>query len=75
MHLPSPTRRQFLRSATAATLAAAALRGTRASATPLGLPLGLQLYSVREQLAIIHKATLEQTGSLLNRRGKDAGDI
>ncbi|KLO12360.1 NAD-binding protein [Schizopora paradoxa] len=31
--------------------------------------------SVRDQLAIIHKATIEQTGSLLNRRGDNAGDI
>ena len=43
------SRRQFLGS----TAAFAALSfSKRAFATPLGLPLGIQLYSVRQQMAV-----------------------
>lgn len=59
------TRRNFLQTAASASLAGAALlRNTRASATPLGLPLGLQLYSVREQLAKDYEGTLKQVAGL-----------
>ncbi len=44
------TRRTLLRS-TALTTAAFALRGNVALADPLSLPAGLQLYSVRDQMA------------------------
>ena len=46
----SLTRRSFLTRASAATVSASFLNRF-AGATPLGLPLGLQLYSVRQQMA------------------------
>ena len=63
--LPSSTRRAFIRSTSAATVGAALAWGTpRAHALPLGLPLGLQLYSVREQLAKDYEGTLKQLSSI-----------
>jgi sugar phosphate isomerase/epimerase len=74
----SMTRRQFL----ARTVAAAGLAGmaSRAQADPLGLPIGLQLYTVREQLAKDFDGTLRQVAaagyqevelySLLGRKAK-----
>jgi sugar phosphate isomerase/epimerase len=68
------SRRQFLRSASAATAGTAfAFRGMPAHATPLGLPLGLQLYSVREQLAKDYDGTLKQLASLGYREVEAAG--
>lgn len=47
--MPHTSRRSFL--GTALALSASPLLDRFASATPLGLPLGIQLYSVREQMA------------------------
>jgi sugar phosphate isomerase/epimerase len=57
----SMTRRQFL----ARTAAAAGLAGvaSRAPADPLGLPIGLQLYTVREQLGKDFDGTLRQVAA------------
>lgn len=64
-HPPKPTRRAFLRSTSAAALGTAiALQVPRAGALPLGLPLGLQLYSVRDMLAKDFEGTLKQVASL-----------
>jgi sugar phosphate isomerase/epimerase len=74
----SMTRRQFLaRAAAAAGLAGVA---GRATADPLGLPIGLQLYTVREQLSKEFDGTLKQVAavgykevelfSLLGRKAK-----
>ncbi len=56
-------RRRFLTSA-ALTAAAACLPTDSARANPLGLPLGLQLYSVRDQLKADYAGTLKQVGAL-----------
>ena len=71
--MPSISRRRFVQ--TAATIAAAAtlLPVRRAQATPFGLPLGLQLYSVREQLAGDYSGTLKGVGSLGYREVEAAG--
>ena len=59
------TRRGFLQSATAALVGGAALLRSRALlASPFGLPIGLQLYSVREMLAKDYEGTLKQVGAL-----------
>lgn len=56
----STTRRTFIQSATAA-----ALLGSRGLlASPFGLPIGLQLYSVREMLAKDYEGTLKQLSSI-----------
>jgi sugar phosphate isomerase/epimerase len=57
----STTRRQFL----AGTVAAAGLAGwaSRALGEPLGLPIGLQLYTVREQLDKDFEGTLRQVAA------------
>jgi sugar phosphate isomerase/epimerase len=68
--MQAQTRRQFLNTATA-TLAAALTR--RASANPLNLPLGLQLYSVREQLAADYLGTLQHLAALGYREVEAAG--
>lgn len=68
------TRRSFLQTAATATLGTAALlRGSRALASPLGLPLGLQLYSVREQLPKDYLGTLKQVASLGFKEVEAAG--
>lgn len=68
------TRRHFLRSTSAAALGGAlALHTRRASATPLGLPLGLQLYSVRDLLANDYEGTLKQVASLGYQEVEAAG--
>ena len=66
-----PTRRQFL--ATSAAALAAATLSRRALANPLGLPLGLQLYSVRELLAKDYDGTLKQLAALGFREVESAG--
>lgn len=50
-----------------------ALRGGRAFANPLGLPLGLQLYSVREMLQKDYLGTLKQLAALGYREVEAAG--
>ena len=68
------TRRQFVRSSSAAAIGGAlALHAGSAFATPLGLPLGLQLYSVREMLAKDYEGTLKQVASLGYREVEAAG--
>jgi sugar phosphate isomerase/epimerase len=56
------SRRRFLGQASAAAVYIAS-RGAVAYATPLGLPLGIQLYSVREQLAKDYDKTLAEVAS------------
>ncbi len=63
----NPTRRQFLKTAPAALLAAKAL------AAPAPLPLGLQLYSVRELLPKDYPGTLKQVAALGFREVEAAG--
>jgi hypothetical protein len=59
------SRRSFLKYASAAAAYSAVASHTfSASATPLGLPLGLQLYSVRDQLPKDYEGTLVQLGKL-----------
>ena len=68
------TRRQFLRTTSAAAVGGAlALHAPRAFATPLGLPLGLQLYSVRDLLAKDYEGTLKQVALLGYREVEAAG--
>ena len=71
--MATQTRRSFLQTATASLAGAALLRGGRADASPLGLPLGLQLYSVREQLAKDYEGTLKQVASLGFKEVEAAG--
>jgi len=68
------TRRGFLQSATAALVGGAALLRSRALlASPFGLPIGLQLYSVREMLAKDYEGTLKQVGALGYQEVEAAG--
>ncbi len=70
--MPALSRRRFLQ--TTATCALATLLPPRqARANPLGLPLGLQLYSVREQLEADYAGTLRQLGALGYREVEAAG--
>jgi sugar phosphate isomerase/epimerase len=68
------SRRNFLKAASAS--AALAALGTDASwlmANPLGLPLGLQLYSVRDLLPKDYEGTLRQLSALGYREVEAAG--
>ena len=68
------SRRSFLKSGTvAAACGLVGLRGERAWAMPLGLPLGLQLYSVREMLGKDYAGTLKQVASLGYKEVEAAG--
>jgi sugar phosphate isomerase/epimerase len=69
------TRRNFLKSATvtAATLAAAGKEALRLDANALGLPVGLQLYTVRQELAENFDGTLKQVGEIGYREVEAAG--
>jgi sugar phosphate isomerase/epimerase len=63
-------RRDFVKAgAAAATLSVTGI----GSATPLGLPLGLQLYSVREPLQKDYAGTLKQVGALGYKEVEAAG--
>ena len=65
MRMPMLTRRNFVAGGAAAlALGSDLLHPARLMASPLGLPLGLQLYSVREQLAKDYAGTLQQIGAL-----------
>lgn len=58
------TRRSFLGSASATVFSSAALLSSRKLfASPFGLPIGLQLYSVRELLAKDYEGTLQQVAA------------
>lgn len=72
MHFHS--RREFLKTASTAALVAAVYGpASRLLADPLGLPLGLQLYSVRELLPKDFAGTLKQIGALGYREVEAAG--
>ena len=70
--MPHNTRRTFLQSA-AACAAAAMLPQRAAHATPFDLPLGLQLYSVRDQLKQNYASTLREVGKLGYKQVEAAG--
>jgi sugar phosphate isomerase/epimerase len=68
------TRRNFLQSATAAVVySSSLLKCDRLLASPFGLPIGLQLYSVREMLAKDYEGTLKQLASLGYQEVEAAG--
>lgn len=68
------TRRNFLQTATvAAAYSASLLKCDRLLASPFGLPIGLQLYSVREMLAKDYEGTLKQLASLGYQEVEAAG--
>jgi sugar phosphate isomerase/epimerase len=69
-----PTRRNFLQTAAAtAAFASPLLRATRALASPFGLPIGLQLYSVRALLPKDYEGTLKQIAALGYQEVEAAG--
>jgi sugar phosphate isomerase/epimerase len=69
-----PTRRSFLQTATAALAATSPLvRATRLMASPFGLPIGLQLYSVRQLLPKDYEGTLKQIAALGYQEVEAAG--
>lgn len=71
---PLPTRRQFLQSGTAALVCGSTVLNSRhLFASPLGLPLGLQLYSVRDLLPKDYEGTLKQIAALGYREVEAAG--
>ena len=62
--MPQSTRREFLQTASAALVGGVALTQSRSAfASPFGLPIGLQLYSVREALAKDYVGTLKQVAA------------
>lgn len=68
------SRRDFLKSGSAAVFYGTAfLGGNRLTAQSLGLPLGLQLYSVRKQLPTDYEGTLKQIAALGYRQVEAAG--
>ncbi len=67
------TRREFLRGTGAAIAGAALLDARSLPASPFGLPLGLQLYSVRELLPTDYQGTLKQLAALGYREVEAAG--
>jgi sugar phosphate isomerase/epimerase len=68
------TRRQFLQAGAATLAYGSALLSTRQLlASPFGLPLGLQLYSVREMLPKDYEGTLRQIAALGYREVEAAG--
>ena len=68
------SRRRFLSNASAAAAAVTILgRSSLGDAEPLGLPLGLQLFSVRQQMAKDFDGTLAQISSLGYRDVEAAG--
>ncbi len=70
--MPNVSRRSFVQ--TTATLAAATLlRPSRLLAAPFGLPLGLQLYSVRDLLPKDYAGTLKQVSALGYKEVEAAG--
>jgi sugar phosphate isomerase/epimerase len=63
--MQSLTRREFLQSTSAALVCGSAfLGGTKLHASPFGLPVGLQLYSVRDLLPKDYAGTLKQIAAL-----------
>src|ERR1700688_1395297 len=77
------SRRNFLKTASASVAFAAACADTAwLMANPLGLPLGLQLYSVRDFLPKDYEGTLRELSAMGYREveaagffGRSAGDV
>src|SRR6202453_5365706 len=68
------SRRTFLKTASISAASAALWNKVpRLMANPLGLPLGLQLYSVRDVLPKDYEGTLKQLGALGYREVEAAG--
>src|ERR1700734_2905970 len=68
------SRRSFLKTASASAACAALWsRAPRLLANPLGLPIGLQLYSVRDLLPKDYAGTLKQVGALGYKEVEAAG--
>jgi sugar phosphate isomerase/epimerase len=68
------SRRAFLKTASATVTAATMLSTvSRLMANPLGLPIGLQLYSVRDLLPKDYQGTLQQLGAMGFREVEAAG--
>jgi len=68
------SRRAFLKTVSASAVCAAVWNSVpRLMADPLGLPLGLQLYSVRELLPKDYEGTLRQLGAMGYREVEAAG--
>jgi sugar phosphate isomerase/epimerase len=68
------SRRTFLQTASASAAGAAVwMRAPRLMANPLGLPIGLQLYSVRDLLPKDYEGTLRQLGALGYQEVEAAG--
>jgi sugar phosphate isomerase/epimerase len=68
------SRRTFLKTASASAACAALWKSApRLMANPLGLPVGLQLYSVRDLLPKDYEGTLRQLGALGYREVEAAG--
>src|ERR1700722_13379288 len=68
------TRRNFIQSATAAAVySSSLLRCDRLLASPFGLPIGLQLYSVREMMAKDYEGTLKQLSAIGYQEVEAAG--
>ncbi len=68
------TRRGFLKSGAGTVVCGAAmLSGRRMLGSPLGLPIGLQLYSVRELLPKDYEGTLRQVAAIGYREVEAAG--
>ena len=67
------SRRTFLKTASATAACAALWNVPRLMADPLGLPLGLQLYSVRDLLPKDYEGTLRQLGTIGYREVEAAG--
>ncbi len=67
------SRRRFLQSAATVAAAATVLPTRFAEASPFGLPLGLQLYSVREQLQKDYAGTLKQVSGVGFKEVEAAG--
>jgi sugar phosphate isomerase/epimerase len=73
-HMAQRTRRQFLQAGAASAASAYALMiSRRALASPFGLPLGLQLYSVRDVLPKDYEGTLRKVAALGYREVEAAG--
>ena len=68
------SRREFLKTGSAALIyGSAMLRGSTLNAEPLGLPLGLQLYSVRELLPKDYEGTLKKVAAVGYKQVEAAG--
>lgn len=71
--MPAISRRTFLQTTSVALAAGAIGKARPAFANPLDLPLGLQLYSVRDLIAKDYDGTLKQLGALGFREVESAG--